>query len=146
NDDAFDQELGLIKSFSVHYKKYIDTSTVAESDIRRELEYINRLEINVAYPFLLRVFEDAENGALSRLELIDVLKLIQSYAWRRFVAGYPTYALNKIFMTLYSEVDTDEYYESIAKALFRKKGSGKFPTDEEVKAAFKDKDLYNIKA
>lgn len=146
NDEAFDQELELIKSFSVHYKKFINPSTVAESDIRRELEYINRLEINVAYPFLLQVFEDAENGVLSRSELIDVLKLIQSYAWRRFVAGYPTNALNKIFMTLYSEVDTDEYYESIAKALLRKKGSGKFPTDEEVKAALKDKDLYNIKA
>src|SRR5690606_10773002 len=145
-DEAFDQELELIKSFSVHYKKFINPSTVAESDIRRELEYINRLEINVAYPFLLQVFEDAENSVLSRSELIDVLKLIQSYAWRRFVAGYPTNALNKIFMTLYSEVDTDEYYESIAKALLRKKGSGKFPTDEEVKAALKDKDLYNIKA
>src|SRR5690606_9938682 len=48
NDEAFDQELELIKSFSVHYKKFINPPTVAESDIRRELEYINRLEINVA--------------------------------------------------------------------------------------------------
>lgn len=146
NDEAFDQELELIKSFSVHYKKFINPSTVTESDIRTELEYINRLEINVAYPFLLQVFEDAENGVLARAELINILKLIQTYAWRRFVTGYPTNALNKIFMTLYAEVDTDEYYESIAKALLRKKGSGKFPTDEEVKAALKDKDLYNIKA
>ncbi|MEC3881022.1 DUF4268 domain-containing protein [Parapedobacter sp. 10938] len=146
NSESFGQELELIKSFSVHYKKFINPSTVAETDVRKELEYINRLEINVAYPFLLQVFEDAENGVLSRLELINVLQLIQSYAWRRFVAGYPTNALNKIFMTLYSEVDADEYYESVAKALLRKKGSGKFPTDEEVKAALKDKDLYNIKA
>ena len=46
-------------------------------------------------------------------------------------------------MTLYSEVDTEEYYDSIAKALVKKKGSAKFPTDEDLKTALKDKDLYN---
>lgn len=146
SDDGFTQELETIKSLSVHYKKFINPLTVRDSDISLELEYISRLEINVAYPFLLQVFEDAENGVLSKQELVDVLKLIQSYAWRRFITGYPTNALNKIFMSLYAEVDTEEYCESIARALVMKKGSGKFPTDEEVKAALKDKDLYNIKA
>jgi uncharacterized protein with ParB-like and HNH nuclease domain len=65
--------------------------------IKKELEYINRLEINVAYPFLLQVFEDTENGLLAKDELIKVLKLIQSYAWRRFIVGLPTSSLNKDF-------------------------------------------------
>jgi uncharacterized protein with ParB-like and HNH nuclease domain len=146
NKADFDQELEKIKSLSVHYKKFVNPSTVSDQEIRRELEYISRLEINVVYPFLLQVFEDAENGLLTKEELIKVLKLIQSYAWRRFIAGYPTNALNKIFMTLYADVDTEEFYESVARVLVRKKGSGKFPTDEEVKSALKDKDLYNIKA
>jgi len=80
---------------------------------------------------------------LTKDELIKVLKLIQSYAWRRFIVGLPTSALNKIFMTLYSEVDTEEYYDSIAKALLKKKGSAKFPSNEDLKTALKDKDLYN---
>ncbi len=142
-DEAYHQELENIKSLSVHYKKFINPSTVLEADIRKELEYINRLEINVAYPFLLQVFEDSENGLLSKEELIKILKLIQSYTWRRFIVGLPTSSLNKIFMTLYSEVDTEEYYESIAKALIKKKGSAKFPSNEDLKTALKDKDLYN---
>jgi hypothetical protein len=97
----------------------------------------------VAYPFLLQVFEDAENGLVSKGDLIKILKLIQSYAWRRFVVGLPTNALNKIFMSLYAEVDTEEYYDSIAKVLLKKKGSAKFPTNEDLKTALKDKDLYN---
>lgn len=92
---------------------------------------------------MLQVFEDAENGVVGEEELLKILKLIQSYVWRRFIVGLPTNALNKIFMTLYSEVDTEEYYESIAKALLKKRGSAKFPHDEEIKAALKDKDLYN---
>jgi len=142
-DEAYHQELEKIKSLSIHYKKFINPYTVSDQFIRKELEYINRLEINVAYPFLLQVFEDAENGLLSKDDLVKILKLIQSFAWRRFIVGLPTSALNKIFMTLYSEVDTEDYFESIAKALLKKKGSGKFPSDEDLLTALRDKDLYN---
>ena len=145
-DEAYHQELENIKSLSIHYKKFVNPTTVVDGSIKKELEYINRLEINVAYPFLLQVFEDTENGLLAKDELIKVLKLIQSYAWRRFIVGLPTSSLNKIFMTLYAEVDTDEYYDSIAKALLKKKGSAKFPSNEDLKTAFKDKDLYNTQS
>jgi len=145
-DDDFYQDLENIKSLSIHYKKFINPSTVENSNVRRELEYITRLEINVAFPFLLQVFEDFDNGILENKELIKILKLIQSYVWRRFVAGLPTNALNKIFMALYSEVDTEEYFDSVARALLKKKGSGKFPTNEDIKTALKDKDLYNTQS
>ena len=144
-DDAFYQELENIKSLSYHYKKFINPSIISDKDLRRELEYISRLEINVAYPFLLQVFEDSENGLIENNILLKILKLIQSYVWRRFILGLPTNALNKIFMTLYSEIDHEDYYESLEFALVKKKGSSKFPTDEDLKTALKDKDLYNIK-
>jgi len=144
--ESFHQELDDIKSLSVHYKKLVNPTTIAEKQVRKELEYINRLEINVAYPFLLQVFEDLENGLIEFPELISILKLIQSFAWRRFIVGLPTNALNKVFMTLYSEIDIDDYVESIEKALMRKGGSSKFPTNEEIRLALKDKDLYNIQS
>lgn len=145
-DEAYLQELENIKSLSVHYKKFINPFTVADFNVRRELEYISRLEINVAFPFLLQVFEDKENGLITNQELIAILKLIQTYTWRRFVVGLPTSALNKIFMALYSEVDLENYVESLAIALVKKKGTGKLPTDEDLKTALKDKDLYNIQS
>jgi uncharacterized protein with ParB-like and HNH nuclease domain len=142
--DDYYQELENIKSFSIHYKKFLNPSSVQDIEIRKQLEYINRLEINVAYPFLLQVFEDYENGLFQKIDLIKILKLIQSYSWRRFIVGLPSNALNKIFMTLYAEVEEEDYFESIAKALVKKKGSAKFPTNEEIQSALKDKDLYNI--
>ena len=145
-EDAYFQELENIKSLSAHYKKLANPFTVKDAEIRKELEYINRLEINVAYPFLLQVFEDADNGLLSKDELIKILKLIQSYTWRRFIVGLPTSALNKIFMSLYAEVDTEDYYDSVAIALVKKKGSAKFPSNEVLKTALKDKDLYNTQS
>ena len=145
-DEEFYQDLENIKSLSVHYKKVVNPSIIENASIRKELQYISRLEINVAFPFLLQVFEDVDNGITNNEALLKILKLIQSYTWRRFIVGLPTNALNKIFMTLYSEVDIEEYFESVAKALIKKKGSGKFPTNEDVKSALKDKDLYNTQS
>jgi hypothetical protein len=145
-NEVFLQELEQIKSLSFHYRKFINPSTEQDAAIRQQLEYLNRLEVNVAFPFLLQVFEDKENGVISKEELIKILKLIQSYTWRRFIVGLPTNALNKIFMTLYAEVDEEEYFDSIVRALMKKRGSGKFPRNEEVKVALRDKDLYNTQA
>ena len=146
SDDDFNQELEFIKLLSSHYKKFINPNTENDPEIRRELQYISRLEINVAYPFLLQVFEDYENGVIEKSDLIKVLKLIQSFTWRRFIIGLPTAALNKIFMTLYSDIDHEDYYESLAVSLAKKKGSTRFPTNQEIEVSLKEKDLYNIQS
>jgi uncharacterized protein with ParB-like and HNH nuclease domain len=148
---AFLEELNQIKSYSEHYRKLVNPAKMAGADgidkeIRRELKYIQQLEINVAYPFLLQVMEDVERTDVNKHDLLAVLHLIQSYVWRRFLVGLPTNALNKIFMTLHSEVDLEDYVDSIARALLSKKGSGKFPSDEEVKLALRDKDVYNTQS
>lgn len=145
-EERFHQELENIKSLSSQYQKLVNPSVVEDQRVRKQLEYISRLEINVAYPFLLQVLEDKDNGIIETEELIAILKLIQSYTWRRFIVGLPTNALNKIFMTLYGEVEQDDYYNSIAEALLKKKGRAKFPTNEEVKTALKDKDVYTAQA
>lgn len=145
-DEAYYQDLEKIKSLSIHYKKFINPTTISDYSIKKELEYINRLEINVAYPFLLQVFEDYENSIVDHATLIKILKLIQSFAWRRFIVGLPTSALNKIFMTLYGEIDQEVYYDSLCIALLKKRGSVKFPTNQEVKTSLLDKDLYNIQS
>jgi uncharacterized protein with ParB-like and HNH nuclease domain len=145
-DEVYHQELENIKSLSIHYKKLINPQSVADVNLKRELEYIARLEINVAYPFLLQVFEDADNGLIDAPTLLKILKLVQSFTWRRFIVGLPTNALNRIFMVLYSEIDLDDYYNSLAIALMKKKGSSKFPTNEDLNSALKDKDLYNTQS
>lgn len=87
----------------------------------------------MAYPFLLQVFEDTENSLFAKDDLIKVLKMFQSYAWKKFIAGLPTNSLNKIFTTLHSEAAKEEYYDSFAKSLLKKKGSAKFPSNENLK-------------
>lgn len=136
--------LSEIKTLVKHYNKLINPENEQNEDIKLQLEYINRLEINVAFPFLLKVYDDYINSTIDKSTFVDILILIQSYVWRRFIVGLPTNALNKIFMNLYEKVDKINYLYSIQKSLLQKSGKQKFPKDIEVIDALRIKDVYNI--
>ena len=82
----------------------MNQSLEPDTEIRREIGYINMLEINVAFPFLMRICQHFAEGLIDKATLLAVLRLTQSFVWRRFIVGPPTNALNKIFMTLYDRV------------------------------------------
>ena len=143
--EDLEDALSPIKKLVKHYNKILNPSHEPDSDIRLQLQYINRLEINVAYPFILKVYDDYSTGIISKNTFIEVLELIQAFTWRRFIIGLPTNALNKIFMRLYEDVDSQNYLASIQIALLKKKGSQRFPRNKEVINTLKEKDMYGIK-
>ena len=138
--------LGNIKALVKHYNKLINPKNEPDKDIRIQLKYINRLEINVSYPFLIKVYDDYASSVINKETFILILELIQSFTWRRFILGLPTNALNKIFMRLYEDVDKQHYLESIQRTLLRKKGTQRFPLDSEVLNTLKERDVYNTKS
>lgn len=144
--DDLENILLELKSLSIFYNKLLNPKNETDQEIRQQLKYINRLEINVAFPFLMKVYEDYSNSLIDKFTFISILSLIQSFTFRRFIIGLQTNALNKIFMTLYDKVDSKNYLLSIQKTLLLRSGSLRFPRDEETINAFKEKDIYNIKS
>jgi uncharacterized protein with ParB-like and HNH nuclease domain len=141
---SLEKVLSKIKKYSNHYNKFINPNNELDLDLRNQFSLINRLEINVAYPFLLEVYNDYTSNVIKKETLIEVLELIQSFTWRRFMVGLPTNALNKIFMRLYEDIDTSEYIVSLQRALLKKKSSQRFPRDSEVLGIMREKDMYGI--
>lgn len=138
--------LSKLKNLVKHYNKLINPENESDFEIRTQLEYIQKLEINVAYPFLLKVYDDYFKNIITKDKLIEVLELIQSYTWRRFILGLQTNSLNKTFMNLYKSVDINNYLYSIQLALVKKVGAQRFPKDSELLDALKIKDVYNIQS
>ncbi|MBC7410713.1 MAG: DUF262 domain-containing protein [Arcicella sp.] len=138
--------LSGIKSLVKHYNKLINPKNEADKHVRLQLEYINRLEINVAHPFLMKVYDDYFNSIIDKNTFLAVLDLVQSFTWRRFILGLPTNALNKIFMSLYDKVELGNYLFSIQKTLLQRTGVQRFPKNAEFLEALKVKDVYNIKS
>jgi len=140
-----EQNLLVIKGFVKHYNKLLNPKNESDSDIREQLEYISQIEINVSYPFLMKVYEDFDKSIIDKKLFIKILELIQTFAMRRFIVGLPTNALNKIFMTLYDKIDVNDYLGSIQKWLITRSGTQRLPKDTEVIDVLRVKDVYNIK-
>ncbi|WP_417857747.1 DUF262 domain-containing protein [Xanthomarina gelatinilytica] len=144
--DELEKNLLPIKSLVKYYNKLLNPKNESDRDIRTQLEYINRLEVNVAFPFLMKVYEDYSENIIDKQTFIKVLDFIQSFAWRRFILGLPTNALNKIFMTLYEKIDKENYLVSLQKWLLKRPGSQRFPKNNELIESLKLKDVYNVKS
>ena len=143
--DDLEIVLSELKSLVKYYNKLTNPKNETDREIKTQLEYINRLEINVAFPFLMKVYEDYSNSIIDKTTFISILSLVQSFTFRRFILGLPTNALNKIFMNLYDKVEPDNYLFSIQKSLLQRSGVQRFPRDTETINALKEKDVYNIK-
>ncbi len=143
--DELELVLTELKSLVKYYNKLTNPKNEPDKLIRTQLEYINRLEINVAFPLLMKVYEDYSNDIIDKTTFISVLSTVQSFTFRRFILGLPTNALNKIFMGLYDKVEFDNYLFSIQKSLLQRSGVQRFPRNTETINALKEKDVYNIK-
>ena len=135
-----------LKKYVRYYNRLLNVQNEPDRDIRQQLKNINKLEINVSYPFLLQVYDDYSEEILTKHDFIRVISLIESFVWRRFIVGVPTNALNKIFMRLYEDVDPDDYFNSLAKSLVKKKSSQRLPKDGEILATLKERDVYSIQS
>lgn len=145
NSENLNSSLEEMRTLSGIYNKLLNPTEERDKEIRGALRHINALEINVAFPFLMRVYQDLVDGIIDKHVFLSILTLTQSFAWRRAIMGLPTNALNKIFMTLYERVDEDNYLGSIERAVMQKSGGQRFPRNAEVISSLKDKDMYNTK-
>ena len=144
--DTIEPVLNELLNFAAIYQMLINPETIEDKDVRRELEYIKYIEVNVSYPFLLQLIDDYLHEKIDKKTLVNVLRFIQTYVCRRFIVDLPTNALNKIFMTLYRQIDKADYENSIYQYVLTRSGKVRMPSDVEIRNFLADKDLYNAKS
>ncbi|MCW5940671.1 MAG: DUF262 domain-containing protein [Fimbriimonadaceae bacterium] len=143
-EDAMESIASDLHGFSRLYVRVV-LGKEPDTDLKAAFDDINRLRVDVAAPFLIEVYEDHEAGRLSRADFLRVLRLVESYVFRRAVCGIPTNSLNKTFAGLVREIDKERYLPSLEAALALKDGFRRFPRDEEFKSALMVRDVYNFR-
>jgi uncharacterized protein with ParB-like and HNH nuclease domain/predicted transport protein len=138
----------LVADVYQHSKNWVKLAfeRAQNPELREAIADLNQLRVDVAFPFLLEVIDDCDRGTISEADLIVVIRLVESYVFRRAVAGIPTNILNTTFAALAREIDKDNYLESLKAALLLKESYARMPTDEEVRSALLVKDVYNFRS
>ena len=137
-----DEKLEDMKKYSEAYSYIIKPSLEKDKDIQRELDYLKSLDKTVINTFLIGILKDYKDNILEKDELVNMLILLQSFLWRRYITEKPTNALNKIFQGMYGKISrSGNYYENLVDVLMAED----FPTDEELESALKLKNVYKDK-
>ncbi len=105
---------------------------------------LRELKVDVAYPFLLELYDDSSNGRLEGTDFEAAVRLVEAYVFRRAVCAIPTNSLNKTFATFGRALRKDRYLESVQAHLLTLPSYRRFPGDEEFKREFVVRDLYNF--
>ena len=136
----------LCNDIYCYAKYYTDMYFVRSADTVMRALYSDMkiIRMEVAYPFLLKIHHDYDQGLIKIDELKDIIQFCVSYVLRRAVCDIPTNSLNKTFATMKNDIDPGDYLNSV-KAFFILLDSYKeFPTDERFADTFIARDIYNM--
>ncbi len=102
------------------------------------------LNYSVAYPFLMEIYSDFEAGILEEKDFIEVIKLVESYVFRRSICQIPTNSMNKTFAEFTRHIDKSDYLSSLKGHFYQLKSYRRFPSDAEFKSVLLYRDVYNF--
>lgn len=134
-----------IRDFARYYCK-MALKAEEDPDLKLAFDDLRELKVDVAYPFLMELYHDYVDGLLAKGELLDTVRLIEAYVFRRAICAIPTNSLNKTFATFTRALKKDRYLESIKAHFLLMPSYRRFPTDDEFIRDMQTRDLYNFRS
>jgi len=134
-----------IHSYATYYCA-IALGSESESSLKQAFHDLRELKVEVSYPFLLDAYNDYKHDRLTADELVQIVRLVESYVFRRAICAIPTNSLNKTFAGLSRTLKKDRYLESVKAAFLLMPSYRRFPNDEEFQRDIKLRDLYNFRS
>ena len=140
-----EEELKELKKYTAYFCA-MALDKEQDKELKEAFSDLSELKVDVSYPLLLELYNDYKMNILSKDDFIEIIRLIESYVFRRAVCGIPTNSLNKTFAGFGKSIIKENYLESV-KAHFDKMTSyRRFPNDEEFVTELTCRDLYNFRS
>lgn len=107
---------------------------------------LKSLKVDVAYPFLLGLYDRYDNDLLEKEEFLSIVRMVESYVFRRVICSIPTNSLNKTFADFALHVrdfNGENLMDSLAVRFCTFSSYKRFPDDEEFGKNLLSVDLYS---
>ena len=136
----------LVRDVQRHAQAYCAMALGAESrpSLRDAFHDLRELKVDVAYPFLLELYDDCAQGVLGEADFLAAVRVVEAYVFRRAVCAIPTNSLNKTFATFSKVLKKERYLESIQAHLLTLPSYRRFPNNEEFQRELQVRDLYHF--
>lgn len=133
-----------LKDGADHYTKiFLDREK--DPELAAAFRSFNRLGINAARLLLMELYAQYEANNLTKDDYIGLIRMLESFLFRRSVCGRLTTGLNHYFSNLAKQLESQDIVEYITANLLLQdeNKTAYFPTDEYFEEQFKARDCYN---
>lgn len=122
------------------YAKFVDPTRETDLEVAERLDWLRRLKLTVAYPFLLRVFDASDAGLLSAEQLRQLLDILEAFLIRRSICNVPTNQLRRMLLPVFDAAGGAGagFIDGIRAQL----GGRRCPDDKTFAAALAENALY----
>ncbi len=136
---SFMTELNKLGTFADYYNRLLRPENEPDKKVRERLIRLDILESATAYPFILALFDANSKNVITDTELIAGLDVLENYLVRRYLVGEPTNYLNKMFPTLWRELDTTNFVSSLQGVLAKQN----YPSDDRLRRVIVSEPYYD---
>ncbi len=141
------QQLQELIRFSSYYEKLKFPDR--ESELHQNLSALLRLDFKTCYVFLLNIYDIYEKNEISLAEFQEILRILESYLVRRFFTDNSTVIYGKVFDSLYKDLrakdDCRSIIDKLKSVLTEFTGNKVFPTNDDFRKGFINKEIYKSK-
>jgi uncharacterized protein with ParB-like and HNH nuclease domain/predicted transport protein len=135
--------LDSLKEFAGYYCR-IALGTEKDKDLAEAFQDIRELRADVCYPMLMEVYQDFRHEQITQEEFLAVLRMVESYVFRRAICDIPTNSLRQTFATFMRQLKKDRYVESVKAGFLMLPSYRRFPGDDEFIRQIQIRNLYKF--
>ena len=146
-DKSYEAILNVSKELYKCAKYYTNIYYSNSGDMELDCVFkdIKSLNMDVASPFLIKVYYDYDNGVISKKEFIEIFRLCENYVFRRAICEIPTNSLNKTFNVAVRNININNYINSVKAFFIMLDNYKRLPSNEEFVKELKIRDIYNMR-
>lgn len=133
SDHGVKLELKRLTQFANYYQRLKFDGEESEPKLRRWFQRLLRLDFTTCHIFLLNIYQEYEEKRLSLEDFEKIMRYLESYFVRRWLAGISTRVLGNVFNNLYNQVrgkNPDDIVSSLRAVLLSFEGNQAWPDDE----------------
>ncbi len=135
----FEQEVITLQRFALYYDRFLRPQNEPDKDIQQGLERLNILELSTGYPLMLGLYDSYQEKKIDKNQFLESLTILENYIVRRYLTGEPTNYLNKVFPTLWKDIDTTNFIPSLKEVILQKN----YPADYAIEQKGQTRRLYD---
>lgn len=140
---AVEELLIQLKEFTAYYCD-VALGKGQDKELGAAFHDIRELRADVCYPLLMEIYQDYRNDRITKAEFLEIIRMVESYVFRRVVCDIPTNSLRQTFATFGRRLKKDRYLESVKATFLLLQSYRRFPSESEFVQKIKERNLYNF--